>query len=359
MNDVEETPRSSLPKQDKSAGSQCDVEQIEQRMDNVDELLDAAQAIQHPTAPEPTALPRSPREQSSPSNDIRLQWNESDCIGERDNPSHIVTDPLALNASRKQDADTMHPENHEGSAQHATSDAGPIESYPPGFLLSVVIPVFNEERTLQTIVERVRALKIPLEIVIVDDHSSDGTRQILSQLERDSDIHVIAKPKNQGKGAALRTGFAQACGDIIVIQDADLEYHPDDIPALLQPILNDEADVVYGSRFLDKKKGDRSRIHRWGNRLLTWASNRTTGLKLTDMETCYKAFRRESIRAVVLEQDRFGFEPEVTAKLARRGFRFIEVPIRYDARGYDEGKKIGIRDLVNACFCIWRYGHHE
>jgi glycosyltransferase involved in cell wall biosynthesis len=240
-----------------------------------------------------------------------------------------------------------------------TGGAADVSPWPTDFKLSIVIPVYNEQATVEIVIDRVRALDVPKEVVIVDDCSTDGTQYILERFEKEPDFHIIFSPTNRGKGAALRAGFAQAAGDIIIVQDADLEYDPQDIPGLLQPILRDEADVVYGSRFLGERKSHQSRLHRIGNRLLTWASNRTTGLKLTDMETCYKAFRREAIRGVRLEQDRFGFEPEVTAKLARRGFRFTETPIGYDARGYDEGKKIGLRDLFNALYCIWRYGHQE
>lgn len=332
----------------------AETRRIEQRMDHVEELLSDAQMTDSDAA-----MPLLAERQPSNSAIARLQLDTQADAGQDSHLKQMETERLALTDKGDRDDDKNRMENHSDTIQQNARRARSGREYPPGFLLSVVIPVFNEERTLETLIERVRAIDVPKEIVIVDDHSSDGTRRILSRYEQESNIHVIAKPTNQGKGAALRTGFAQACGDVIVIQDADLEYHPDDIPALLEPILHDEADVVYGSRFLEKDRGDRSRIHRWGNRLLTWASNRTTGLQLTDMETCYKAFRREAIRAVALEQDRFGFEPEVTAKLARRGYRFVEVPIQYDARGYDEGKKIGIRDLLNAFFCIWRYGHHE
>jgi glycosyltransferase involved in cell wall biosynthesis len=227
---------------------------------------------------------------------------------------------------------------------------------PRGFKLSVVIPVYNEAATIQTVLARVAALPIPKEIIIVDDASTDGTRQILSEYECAGDVHVIFKPQNEGKGAALRTGFRRVTGDVIVVQDADLEYDPRDILPVVKPIVQGEADVVYGSRFLCDRPQDRSVVHRTGNRLLTAASNLLTGLAITDMETCYKAFRREVLRSFEIRQNRFGFEPEVTAKIARRNFRLAEVPVRYAARGYDAGKKIGVPDLFNALYCILRYG---
>lgn len=327
---------------------------IEQRCENLSNLLQAADRIDHVAGTDARSSQHLPNE--SPR---QLQLGEREVSGgETELPANEMS-PTALNEPVEKQSEGNPTAQAPGLTGQASESPVSSRDYPPGFLLSIVIPVFNEAGTLETILARVRELDVPQEIVIVDDHSSDGTRSILSQYENEPNIHVITKPQNQGKGAALRTGFAQAGGDIIVIQDADLEYNPNDIPALLEPILNDQADVVYGSRYYGERVNDQSRIHRWGNQLLTWASNRTTGLKLTDMETCYKAFRREAIRGLVLEQDRFGFEPEVTAKLARRGYRFVEVPIRYDARGYREGKKIGWRDLLNALFCIWRYGHHE
>ncbi len=227
---------------------------------------------------------------------------------------------------------------------------------PPGFKLSVVIPVYNEEATLHTIFARVNALPLPTEIILVDDFSTDRTRELLAQLEDKSNVRVIYKPQNEGKGAALRTGFEQATGEIVIVQDADLEYDPRDIPPLLKPILDGNADVVYGSRFLGEEPQDPSLVHRFGNGLLTQSSNFFTRLRLTDMETCYKAFRRNVLRSFEIKQNRFGVEPEMTAKIARRGFRIEEVPISYNARSYEEGKKIGIKDLINAFYCIVRYG---
>ncbi len=227
---------------------------------------------------------------------------------------------------------------------------------PRDFKLSIVIPVFNEERTIQRVLSRVAALPLPKEIIVVDDASTDGTRELLAQYEAARDVHVIFKPQNEGKGAALRTAFRRASGDVIVVQDADLEYDPRDILPLVKPIVSGQADVVYGSRYLGSQPQDASRVHRLGNRLLTAASNWLTGLALTDMETCYKAFRREVLQSFEIQQNRFGFEPEVTAKIARRQFRVGEVPIRYAARSYAQGKKIGLGDLFSTLWCIARYG---
>ena len=224
------------------------------------------------------------------------------------------------------------------------------------FKLSIVIPVYNEEATIARVISRVAALPLNTEIIVVDDNSSDGTRDILGKLADIDNLKIFLKQPNQGKGAALRTGFAQVTGDYVVVQDADLEYDPRDIPKLMVPLLNKDADVVYGSRFIGEELKDESLVHRMGNAVLTGASNLMSGLSLTDMETCYKAFTRDVIESVRIDQDRFGIEPEITAKLARRGFRFVEVPISYNSRGYSEGKKIGVKDLINAIYCIGRYG---
>lgn len=226
---------------------------------------------------------------------------------------------------------------------------------PAGFRLSVVIPVYNEKQTIREVLARVLELPVEKEVIIVDDASTDGTTKLLKELDTMPGVHIIFKPKNEGKGAALRTGFRRVTGDVVVVQDADLEYHPRDMLPLLRPIVAGEADVVYGSRFLHEKPHDPSLIHRLGNATLTGLSNLVTGLKLTDMETCYKAFRPEVLRCFEIEQNRFGFEPEVTAKLARRRFRIREVPISYSPRSYAEGKKIGIKDLFSTLWCILRY----
>jgi glycosyltransferase involved in cell wall biosynthesis len=221
--------------------------------------------------------------------------------------------------------------------------------------LSVVIPVYNEERTIRQVIAHVAALPLPKEIIVVDDASTDGTRQVLSELEAARDVHIIFKPHNEGKGAALRTGFRRVSGTIVVVQDADLEYDPRDILSLIKPIVCGLADVVYGSRFLNGHPAVSSPFHRLGNRLLTALSNATTGLAITDMETCYKAFRREVLQSFEIEQRRFGFEPEITARLARQKYRIYEIPVSYAARGYSDGKKIGLRDLFSALYCILRY----
>jgi glycosyltransferase involved in cell wall biosynthesis len=226
---------------------------------------------------------------------------------------------------------------------------------PATFKLSVVIPVYNEEQTVREVLARVLALPLPLDVVVVDDHSTDGTREVLEQFRGVDGVKIIYHGHNQGKGAALQTGFEYVSGDIVVIQDADLEYDPRDIVPVMRPILEGHSDVVYGSRFLADTSQGSSGLHRFGNGLLTAASNLFTRLKLTDMETCYKAFRSDVIRDINIRQKRFGFEPEVTAKIARRGHRVIEVPISYRARGWEQGKKIGIKDAVNACYCIVRY----
>ena len=223
-------------------------------------------------------------------------------------------------------------------------------------VLSVVIPVFNEIATIDEILLRVRASPVPKEIILVDDGSTDGTRDRLAEIEGARDLTVILHPANRGKGAAVRTGIREARGRIVVIQDADLEYDPTEYPRLIEPILEGRADAVFGSRF----KGESARVlyywHRLGNGLLTVLSNFATDLNLTDMETCYKAVRRELIQSFELTQERFGIEPELTAKLARSGARIYEVPISYSGRTYAEGKKIGWRDGLKALWCIWKYG---
>lgn len=234
-----------------------------------------------------------------------------------------------------------------------------IYRLPEDFLLSVVIPVFNEKEWVGELLRRVQAVPMPKEIILVDDASTDGTRDILRQIAADADnVRVILQPHNRGKGAALREGFRHAAGTVIVVQDADLEYDPAEYPLLIQPIIEGKADVVFGSRFI----GDRHRVlyfwHSVANTLLTTLSNMLTNLNLTDMETCYKVFRREVLDGMTLRSNRFGFEPEFTAKIARRRerpWRIYEVPISYAGRTYEEGKKIGLKDAFQALYCIVRY----
>lgn len=221
--------------------------------------------------------------------------------------------------------------------------------------LSVVIPCYNEERTVKSLVEQVLASPVVQEIIVVDDGSTDGSRSVLSMIE-DPRVKVLAHERNHGKGAALRTGFTHATADYVIVQDADLEYDPAEYPVLLEPLLDDRADVVFGSRF---QSGRPHRVlyfwHSMGNRFLTLASNMFTDLNLTDMETCYKCFRRDVIQSITIEEDRFGFEPEITAKLARAKVRIFEVGISYSGRTYAEGKKINWRDGLRAMYCILRY----
>ena len=225
-------------------------------------------------------------------------------------------------------------------------------------LLSVVMPCYNERGTIHTSIERVLASGIePIEVIVVDDGSTDGTRVLLTEgPARDARVRVVLHEQNQGKGAALRTGFREARGRFVVVQDADLEYDPLEYPRLLEPLLADRADVVFGTRF----GGGSHRVlyfwHSVANNALTTLSNMVTDLNLTDMETCYKVFRREVLEQITLEENRFGIEPEITAKVAALGVRVYEVPISYHGRTYAEGKKIGLKDAFRAVFCIVRYG---
>jgi glycosyltransferase involved in cell wall biosynthesis len=224
-------------------------------------------------------------------------------------------------------------------------------------LLSVVIPVYNERETIQMLIETVQAVPLEKELIVVDDASTDGTRAVLTELEAKYDnLRVFSHECNQGKGAALRTGFVKATGELIIIQDADLEYDPQEYPKLIQPILDDKADVVFGSRFAG---GESHRVmyfwHSLGNRFLTLLSNMLTDLNLTDMETCYKVFRRSVLEQITVEESRFGFEPEITAKVAKLRCRIYEVGISYAGRTYEEGKKIGWKDGVRALWCILKY----
>jgi glycosyltransferase involved in cell wall biosynthesis len=239
---------------------------------------------------------------------------------------------------------------------------------PKDLILSVVIPVYNERDTIREILRRVQSVPLPKQqIILVDDCSTDGTRDILQALAVEQpELTIVYHDRNQGKGAALRTGFRHAVGQIVIVQDADLEYDPGQYPQLIQPIVEGKADVVYGSRFI----GETHRVlyfwHSLANKFLTLLSNVFTNLNLTDMEVCYKVFRREVIQGITLKSDRFGFEPEVTAKVARfslpaadgqpgRRCRVYEIPVSYNGRDYREGKKIGWKDGIQALYCIVRY----
>jgi glycosyltransferase involved in cell wall biosynthesis len=225
-------------------------------------------------------------------------------------------------------------------------------------LLTVVMPVYNELATVEEVVRRVVALPLRVQLVVVDDCSTDGTGELLTRLRDEMGFTLVRQPKNQGKGAALRTGFAHVSGDLVVIQDADLEYSPEELPGLIQLICEGRADVVYGSRFLG-----RHRVflftHYLGNRLLTTLTNVLYNTMLTDMETCYKVMRAEVLRSMTLHSNGFGIEPELTAKIFKRHLRVYEVPISYDGRGYDEGKKIGWRDGVVAVWVLLKYRFTE
>ncbi|HXH05058.1 MAG TPA: glycosyltransferase family 2 protein [Vicinamibacterales bacterium] len=225
-------------------------------------------------------------------------------------------------------------------------------------LLSVVMPVYNERETVAEIIARVLAVPLRIELIVVDDGSTDGTREVLAALARRHGFKLILQPRNQGKGAALRRGFQEVTGDIVVIQDADLEYSPEEFPQLIDLICQGRADVVYGSRFLG-----RHRVflftHYLGNRLLTLVTNVLYNTILTDMETCYKAMRAEVVRSITLRSNGFGIEPELTAKIFKRKYRVYEVPITYDGRGYDEGKKITWRDGLVALWVLLKYRFTE
>ena len=221
-------------------------------------------------------------------------------------------------------------------------------------LLSVVMPVYNERTTIDEIVARVLAVPMRIELIVVDDCSTDGTRERLQELQREYGFNLLLQERNQGKGAALRRGFAAVTGDIVVIQDADLEYSPEEFPQLVELIVDGRADVVYGSRFLG-----RHRVflftHYLGNRVLTFLTNVLYNTMLTDMETCYKVMRREVLDSMRLQSNGFGIEPEMTAKIFKRGYRVYELPITYDGRGYEEGKKIGWKDGVVALWVLLKY----
>src|ERR1700690_1423659 len=227
--------------------------------------------------------------------------------------------------------------------------------------LTVIIPIYNERATLRRVVGKVLSVPLNIELICVDDGSKDGSREILQELaEQHPQLRVFFQPQNMGKGAALRRGIQEATGDYVIVQDADLEYDPAEFPTLLEPLIQGNADVVYGSRFLG---GRPHRVlyfwHSVGNSFLTLLSNCLTNINLTDMETCYKAFRREIIQSIPIEENRFGFEPEITVKVARRKLRIFEVGISYSGRTYEEGKKIGWKDGVRALYCLLKYSLKE
>jgi len=228
--------------------------------------------------------------------------------------------------------------------------------------LSIIIPAFNEAATIREVLMRVREVpigSIEKEIIVVDDASIDGTKEILVKLQKELHFTLLFQEKNQGKGAAIRRAMEKTTGDIVIIQDADLEYDPNDYPGLIQPILEDKADVVYGTRFMGDKKRFRSFWHYMGNKFLTFLSNMFTNLNLTDMETCYKAFRGNLIRSLTISSNRFGFEPEVTAKVALAEARVLEVPISYRGRTHGEGKKISWKDGFTALWAIIRFSRRR
>lgn len=233
-----------------------------------------------------------------------------------------------------------------------------IFELPPGFVLSVVVPVFNESGTVASVVDRLHATGLPMQIILVDDGSKDGTFEAMSEIKLDHDVIVIAHEKNRGKGAAIRTGFEQATGDIVVIQDADREYDPSDFRYLLQPLIAGEADVAYGTRYGHYDRQLSPWWHQTVNALISLLASIAIGIRLSDVETCYKMVPRKHLMKILpdLQENRFGIEIELTARLVRQGLRFTERPIRYQHRWYDEGKKIGWIDGVRALWCIVKYG---
>ena len=267
------------------------------------------------------------------------------------NPSSIGFSPVVI--PRFEPLPTVSALTQLDQASKWIADAQSDSVQPPR--LSVIIPAYNEARTICRVVASVCELNVSKQIIVVDDGSTDGTREIIHSMHGQPGIKVVLHERNQGKGSAIQTGIRIAIGDIVIVQDADLEYDPKDILKVIQPILDGETDVVYGSRYLANSRQDQSALHRFGNACLTGFSNWMTNQQLTDMETCYKAFRRELIQGIHIEQRRFGFEPEITAKLAQKKIRIREIPISYQSRSWHEGKIIGIRDLFSTLWCIVRY----
>ena len=270
-------------------------------------------------------------------------------------PSVAVTNDQRLGADVLAGLDEAHALVQ--SAVDLASATGVSEGCQPqtDVELSVVIPVYNEPKTVLQIIRAVQQLPISKQIIVVNDGSCDGTGEALQQVRDWENVEVLEHAVNRGKGAALQTGFERARGKFVIVQDADLEYNPEDILKVIAPLQSGECQVVFGSRYLEHAKQDPSWLHRFGNWALTTMSNMLTGQKLTDMETCYKAFSRELLKSIPVEQCRFGFEPEITAKVARQGIKIREVSVRYNCRSHLEGKKIGIRDLFAAIYCIVRY----
>jgi glycosyltransferase involved in cell wall biosynthesis len=257
--------------------------------------------------------------------------------------------------------------NPSDGREYVTDVAGALDAAP---LLSVVVPVFNEHSTIAEVIRRVQAVPFAKELVVVDDDSTDGTRALLKELElsagsaerlgiRTSEIRFLFQERNRGKGAALRRGFAEANGEIIIVQDADLELDPADYPSLIAPILEGRADVVYGSRFLQSANRPAAMRYTLANRILTLSSNVLTGLRLTDVWIGYKVFRRSVLEGLTLKEDRFGFEPEFTAKIARNKWRVTEIPVSYQSRSVEEGKKIRLKDGINGMWATVRYSLFE